>query len=105
MNSNLDDVLNSFQTHNKRLEVVMKSLNVDAENLRLLHQLVEQNLVYMGYDLKAEEFVNEHNRVFSRFMGNLESMMETFVDLGIDVVKTIDIEIEAIDKRMGELKE
>ena len=82
----LEDLSIQHATHIERLGTVIDRLNVDQENVRLLHQIVQQTLAYHGFDTQMEEFTAEHNRVMNKFFNTLGNMKETLQALAIDYV-------------------
>lgn len=98
--TNLDDIVIAHETHQKRLERVIESVGGNIEKVRLLHILVRNTLAYYGYDTQAQEFVEEHNRVFESLKGDLESAGEVLADLGNDMETIINCYIKELDELM-----
>jgi len=54
------------------------------KSLVLIGQLQNQVyalLVYLGYDLKSQEFLDAHNNAFNSLSENLDELIETFAEL------------------------
>lgn len=104
----MTDALTSYITHNKRLENVMINLKTHSEELRLLHQYVQNTLVLHGYDLDAPEFAETHNITFRRLFNTIEEIGETLIDLGDDIQTTLTVYqkmLEELRKDVNEYKQ
>jgi len=100
----VDDIMAAHHTHCNRLSSIMKSLYTDKEKVRLLHQLFNNTLVYSGYDIQAQDFADEHNRVFQHLNETLEQIVEVLEDLGNDSQRIYEWYIESLDELKEEFR-
>lgn len=95
----LDDVLSANKTHLARLDVVRNKIVEHREELTMVSQAILNVLSYYNIDSKQEDLVNNYNKAAADLSNTLEELGESLIDIGDDVTKIFEIEVDILKEQ------